>query len=89
MEKKRFTQEPIAFALHQAESGTPVVEIVRRLGVSEQTFYPCKKRSKSSMLGDTTITTIGRIQPLGNKSPIAFSSLQACGLAHMPVDWKN
>ena len=26
---------------------------------------------------------------LGNKSPIAFSSLQACGLAHMPVDWKN
>jgi putative transposase len=26
---------------------------------------------------------------LGNKSPITFSSLQACGLAHMPVDWKN
>lgn len=39
MKKKRFTQEQIAFALRQAESETPVVEIVRQLGVSEQTFY--------------------------------------------------
>ncbi len=43
MKKKRFTQEQIAFALRQAESGTPVVEIVRQLGVSEQTFYRWKK----------------------------------------------
>ncbi|MBM4022033.1 MAG: hypothetical protein FJ284_07310, partial [Planctomycetes bacterium] len=27
----------MAFALRQAESGTPVAEIIRRLGVSEQT----------------------------------------------------
>jgi putative transposase len=39
MKKKRFTQKQIAFALRHAESGPPVVEIVRRLGVSEQTFY--------------------------------------------------
>ncbi len=42
-EEKRFTQEQIAYALRQAESGMPVVEIVRRLGVSEQTFYRWKK----------------------------------------------
>ena len=31
-------EEQIAFALRQAESGTAVTEITRKLGVSEQTF---------------------------------------------------
>jgi len=31
MKKQRFTQEQIAFALRQSESGTPVFEIVRKL----------------------------------------------------------
>jgi putative transposase len=43
MKKNRFTQEQIAFALRQAESGAPVVEIVRKFGVSEQTFCRWKK----------------------------------------------
>jgi putative transposase len=43
MKKKRFKQEQITYALRQAESGTPVVEIVRKHGVSEQTFYRWKK----------------------------------------------
>ena len=42
--KKRFTQEQIAFALRQAESGTAVAEVVRRLGISEPTFYRWKKK---------------------------------------------
>jgi len=42
--KKRFTQEQIAFALRQAESGTPVAEVVRRMGISEPTFYRWKKK---------------------------------------------
>jgi putative transposase len=42
--KKRFTEEQIAFALRQAEAGTAVAEIVRKLGVSEQTFYRWKKK---------------------------------------------
>jgi putative transposase len=44
MGKKHFTKEQIAFALRQAESGTSVAEIIRRLGISEQTFYRWKKR---------------------------------------------
>jgi putative transposase len=44
MKRKKFTEEQIAFALRQAESGTPVVEIVRKLGVSEQTFYRWKRQ---------------------------------------------
>ncbi|MFM1902907.1 MAG: hypothetical protein RLZZ440_807 [Planctomycetota bacterium] len=39
MGKKHFTEEQIAFALRQAESGTSVAEVIRKLGISEQTFY--------------------------------------------------
>ena len=44
MGKKRFTEEQSAFALRQAESGTSVAEIIRKLGISEQTLYLWKKR---------------------------------------------
>jgi len=44
MKRKRSTEEPIAFALRQSESGTPVSEIVRKMGVSEPTFYRWKKK---------------------------------------------
>jgi len=41
--KKRFTDEQIAFALRQAESGTTIGEICRKMGVAEATFYRWKK----------------------------------------------
>jgi putative transposase len=44
MKKKRYTEEQISFALKQAEYGTPVDEVCRKLGVSEQTFYRWKKQ---------------------------------------------
>lgn len=44
MKKKRYTEEQIAFALRQAESGTAVTEIVRKMGISEPTFYRWKKK---------------------------------------------
>lgn len=44
MGKKRYTAEQIALVLRQAESGTSVTEIVRKLGVSEQTFYRWKRK---------------------------------------------
>ena len=42
--KSRYSDEQIAAALRQAEAGTPVTEIVRKLGVSEATFYTWRKR---------------------------------------------
>jgi putative transposase len=44
MKKSRFTDEQIAFALRQAETGTPVAEVIRKMGIAEQTFYNWKKR---------------------------------------------
>lgn len=43
MKKSRYTEEQITFALKQAETGTPVAEVIRWMGVSEQTFYRWKK----------------------------------------------
>ena len=39
MPRKRFTNEQIAFALRQSESGSSVEEICRKMGVSEPTLY--------------------------------------------------
>src|SRR5665647_931230 len=44
MKKSRFTEAQVAFALRQAESGTQAAEIIRELGISEQTFYRWKKK---------------------------------------------
>ncbi len=43
MKKTRYTEEQIAYALKQAETGTAVAEVIRRMGISEQTFYRWKK----------------------------------------------
>ncbi len=43
MPKKRFTDEQIAFALRQAEAGSSVGEICRKMGVAEATFHRWKK----------------------------------------------
>jgi putative transposase len=52
MKKSRFTNEQIAFALRQAESGTPVEEVCRKLGISQQTFYRWKAKYGGLELGD-------------------------------------
>ena len=43
MKKSRYTDEQIAFALRQAETGTPVKEVIHKMGIAEQTFYRWKK----------------------------------------------
>jgi putative transposase len=43
VKKSRYTEEQIAYALRQAETGTPVAEVIRRMGISEQTYYRWKK----------------------------------------------
>lgn len=42
--KKQFTEEQIIYALRQADSGTTVAEVCRKMGIVEQTFYRWKKK---------------------------------------------
>jgi putative transposase len=44
MKKSRFTEPQIAYALRQADSGTPVVDICPHLGISPATFYVWKTK---------------------------------------------
>lgn len=44
MKRSRYSQEQIAFALRQAESGTSVGEVCRKMGISENTFYRWKRK---------------------------------------------
>jgi putative transposase len=44
MKKSTYTEAQIAFALKQAETGTRVDEVCRKMGISEATFYNWKKK---------------------------------------------
>jgi putative transposase len=52
MRSSKFTEEQIAFALKQAETGTPVMEVIRKMGITEQTFYRWKKKYGGMMPSD-------------------------------------
>ena len=47
MKKSKFSEEQITFVLRQAESGMPVSDVCRGMGVSELTFYVWKKKYAS------------------------------------------
>ena len=47
MKRSKFSEEQIAYALRQAESGTQVGDVCRQLGGSEATFYVWKKKYAS------------------------------------------
>jgi putative transposase len=44
MKKRRFSVEHIVGVLKQADVGVPVAELIRKVGISEQTFYRWKKQ---------------------------------------------
>lgn len=44
VKRKRFSVEQIVAVLKQAELGMPVADLIRQVGISEQTFYRWKKQ---------------------------------------------
>jgi putative transposase len=44
VKRKRFSVEQIVAVLKQAELGTPVSDLIRHVGIAEQTFYRWKRR---------------------------------------------
>ena len=65
MKKATFSEEQIAYALRQAEAGTPVVEVCRKLGVSEQTFYRWKR--KFAGMGVTELRRLRQLEEENRK----------------------
>ena len=60
MKRSRFSEEQIAYALRQAEAGTPVSDVCRQLGVSEASFYVWKK--KYGQLGVTELRKLRMLE---------------------------
>jgi len=65
MKRKRFTDEQISLALRQAEAGTPVAEICRRLQITEQSFYRWKRKYGS--LGTPEIRELRQLREENKK----------------------
>ena len=63
MPKKRFSDERIAFALRQAETGTTVGDICRKMGIAEATFYQWKK-----VYAGMGVTEIRRLKQFEDKN---------------------
>lgn len=63
MKRKRCPEPQIVFALQQAEAGTPVAELCRKMGVAEATFYRWKKR-----YGGLGVSEIRRLRQLEDEN---------------------
>jgi putative transposase len=60
MKKSRFTEEQVAYALRQADSGTPVSDVCRHLGISQATFYIWK--TKYASLGASEVRKLRQLE---------------------------
>ena len=65
MKKSRFTDEQIAFALKQAETGTRIDEICPKMGISDATFY--KWRQKYGGLGPSELRKLKQMEEENSK----------------------
>ena len=65
MKRSKFSEEQVTYALRQAESGTPVSDVCRQLGVSEATFYVRKK--KYAHLGVSELRRLRQLEEENNR----------------------
>jgi hypothetical protein len=75
MKRSRFTDQQIAFALQQAEQGTKVAEVTRKMGISEQTFYRWKKKFGGLMPSEGRRPMTCRHRDLWDKSSLPWEFL--------------
>jgi putative transposase len=65
VKKSKFTEEQIAFALKQAELGTSVEEVCRKMGISDATFYNWRK--KYGGLGPSELRRLKQLEEENSK----------------------
>lgn len=84
MKKTKYTEEQIAFALRQSETGTAVSEVCRKMGIAEATFYNWKKE-----YGGLGVSELRRLRQLDEenrklKQLVADLSLDKAMLQDVP-----
>jgi putative transposase len=81
MKKTRYTEEQIAFALKQAQTGTRVGEVCRKMGISEATFYNWKK--KFAGLGVTELRRPRtHVSAVYSQQHPVLTNIDQCGRRH-------
>ena len=53
MRPSRFTEDQIVQALRQVKAGTPAVQVCRKLGITETTFYRWRGKYDGAALGES------------------------------------
>jgi len=59
MKKSKYTDEQIAFAVRQTETGTRAEEVCRRMGILQATLYNWKKK-----YGGLSVSEVRRLKQL-------------------------
>jgi putative transposase len=83
MRKSKFTEEQIIKVLKEVEGGAKVQDVVRRLGITETTFYRWK-----SKYGGLEVSDAKRLRALEDenrrlKTMVADQALDIQGLKHL------
>ena len=63
MKRKRFSEEQIVQVLNEAKAGLPVKEIIRKYGITEQTYYRWK-----SKYGGMEVSDVKRLKQLESEN---------------------
>ncbi len=83
MRKSKFTEEQIIKVLKEVDAGAKVQDVVRRLGITETTFYRWKSR-----FGGLEVSDAKRLRALEDenrrlKTMVADQALDIQGLKHL------
>ena len=58
--KSKFSAEQIAYALKQVDAGVPMVEVCRKYGISQQTYY--RWRSKYGEMAPSEVRRLNELE---------------------------